>query len=107
MFLYRLALELGIANVEDWKREITLEQIKRWIAFYRICPFGDDWRRTARLAVSLAAASGAKVKEDAEEMFLPTFDPSRPTQTEEEMLAELMKIPGFAEQMRQQEESNG
>lgn len=38
---------------------------------------------------------GAKVKEDAEEMFLPTYDPSRPTQTEEEMLRELMKITGF------------
>jgi hypothetical protein len=43
----------------------------------------------------LAAAAGAQIKEDFEEMFLPTYDPSRPTQTEEEMLAELMKIPGF------------
>lgn len=104
MFLYRLALQLGIWNVEQWKKEITLSQITRWIAFYRVCPFGDDWRRTARLAVSVAAANGAKVKEDAEEMFLPTYDPSRPTQTEEEMLRELSKIPGFAEQLKKQRE---
>ena len=45
----------------------------------------------------MAAAFGAKVKEDAEEMFLPTYDPSKPTQTEDEMLAELMKLPGAAE----------
>lgn len=45
----------------------------------------------------MAAAYGAKVKEDAEEMFLPTYDPSKPTQTEEEMMAELMKLPGAKE----------
>jgi hypothetical protein len=105
LFLYRLAMQMRIWDVEAWKKEITLDQVKRWLAFYRIQPWGDDWRRTARLAVSLAAANGAKVKEDAEEMFLPTFDPSRPTQTEEEMLRELSKIPGFAEQLRKQRES--
>lgn len=44
--------------------------------------------------MSFAAVMGAKVKTDAEEMFLPTYDPYRP-QTEEEMIRELMKIPGF------------
>jgi hypothetical protein len=92
MFLYRLALELGIWDVEGWKKEITLEQVKRWLAFYRLEPFGDEWRRTARLAMTVAASNGAKVKEDAEELFLPTYDPGRPTQTEAEMMAELAKI---------------
>ena len=95
MFLYALALELGIANVEHWKQEIALDQIHRWFAFYRIRPWGDDWRRTARLSMSFAAVMGAKVKDDAEDMFLPTYDPTRPMQTEEEMIRELMKIPGF------------
>lgn len=90
-----MALELGIANVEEWKTQITFDQLLRWFAFYRLRPWGDDWRRTARLSLSFAAVMGAKVKEDAEEMFLPTYDPSRPTQTEEEMIRELMKIPGF------------
>jgi|APGre2960657404_1045060.scaffolds.fasta_scaffold01479_14 hypothetical protein len=95
---------MGIWDVENWKKEITVEQLKRWLAVYRVMPFGDDWRRTARLAVTLAASNGAKVREDAEEMFLPTYDPGRPTQTEEEMLAELSKIPGFAEQLQRQRE---
>jgi len=51
-----------------------------------------DWRRTARLAVSVANAFGAKVSSDAEEMFIPGYDPSRPTQTPEEMAAELAKL---------------
>lgn len=100
-------MQLGIPNVEEWKKELTLEQLKRWIAAYRVMPFGDDWRRTARLAVTLAASNGAKVREDAEEMFLPTYDPSRPTQTEDEMLAELSKIPGFAEQLKKQRQQDG
>lgn len=90
-----MALELGIANVERWKQEITLDQLLRWFAFYRLRPWGDDWRRTARLSLSFAAVMGAKCREDAEDMFLPTFDPSRPKQTEDEMFAELAKIPGF------------
>lgn len=93
MFVYRLALEHGIWDVENWKRSITLDQLKRWMAFYRVEPFGQDWRRAARATMFTVTAAGAKVQEDFEEMFLPTYDPSRPTQTEEEMLAELMKIP--------------
>jgi hypothetical protein len=92
LFLYRLALEFGIWDVEAWKRQITLSQLARWLAFYRVEPFGMAWRRTARLAVTLASAFGAKVSSDAEDMFCPGFDPSRPTQTEEEMLRELAKL---------------
>jgi hypothetical protein len=32
------------------------------------------------------------VSSDAEEMFIPGYDPSRPTQTPEEMAAELAKL---------------
>ena len=83
---------MHIWDVERWKREITIEQLKRWIAFYRVEPFGQSWRRTARLAVTLPSASGAKVPTDAEDLFCPGYDPSRPTQTEEEMLRELAKL---------------
>ena len=95
MFIYRLAAHHRIPDVEEWKRTLTLDQLKRWLAYYRVEPFGQEWRRSARQTMFLAAAAGAQIKEDFEEMFLPTYDPSRPTQTEEEMLAELMKIPGF------------
>lgn len=71
---------------------MSIRAFRRWVAFYRLEPWGDDWRRTARATVLLAGAYGAKVKEDAEEMFLPTYDPSRPTQTPEEMARELAKL---------------
>ena len=95
LFLYRLAALHGIWNVEAWKREITLEQLKRWLAFYRIEPWGQSWRQAARQTMFTVTALGAKVREEFEDMFLPTYDPARPTQTEAEMLAELMKLPGF------------
>jgi hypothetical protein len=71
---------------------ITLAQLSRWIAFYRAEPFGQDWRRTARLSVAVAASMGAKPPTDAEELFMPGFDPNRTRQTEEEMAAELAKL---------------
>jgi hypothetical protein len=64
------------------------------MAYYRVEPWGQPWRVAARQTMFTVTALGAKVKEEFEDMFLPTYDPGRPTQTEEEMLAELMKIPG-------------
>jgi hypothetical protein len=92
---------MGIWDVETLKKEITLEQVRKWMAFYRVDPWGSDWRRAARMAVVSANAFGAKVDVDAEEKFLPTY--RQPEQTEEQMIAELKKIPGF----RQQLEANG
>lgn len=48
------------------------------------------------MAVTMANAFGAKVNSDAEEMFIPGYDPSRPTQTPEEMAAELAKIQAIS-----------
>jgi hypothetical protein len=92
---------MRIWDVDGWKQEITLGQVKRWMAFYRNDPWGSDWRRTGRAAVVMANAFGAKVETDAEEKFLPTY--RQPEQTEAEMIAELKKIPGFREQL----EANG
>lgn len=92
--MYRLALQLGIGEVERWKETVSLDQIQRWLAFYQVSPWGDEWRRTARLAGVVATALGAKLKEDSEDMFLPTFDPGRAKKTDDEMMAEFMKIPG-------------
>ena len=74
-------------------RTLSVRQVRRWAAAWRLEPFGNDWRRTARLSVALANALGARVAEHAEEMFLPTYDGTEPTQTPEEMMRELMKIP--------------
>lgn len=97
MFLYRLALELGIPFPEAFKKRITVRQLKRWMAYWRVEPFGDEWRRAARMALTSAAAMGGKPTPEAEERFLPSYR-DRP-QTEDDLRRELMKIPAFREQM--------
>lgn len=100
VFIYRLALELGIPNVEQWKKRLTVRQLKLWMAAWRVSPFGDPWRMAARTAMVTAAAMGASPDPDAEERFLPSYRPRR--QTIEEMRAELAKIPAFARQLERE-----
>lgn len=88
---------MGIWDVEAWKKRITVGQVKRWMAYYMVDPWGSDWRRSGRAAFVTAQAMGAKIDEEAEEKFLPTY--KRKEQTEEEMIAELRKIGIFRKQM--------
>ena len=92
LFLYRLAAHLNSADVPALAARLSVRQLRRWCAFYRLEPFGDEYRRTGRQTAILAQAAGAKVSEEFAEMFLPTYDPARPTQTEEEMMRELAKL---------------
>jgi hypothetical protein len=87
-FVYRLAAHLGIGNVEQWKRELTLDQLHRWIAYYRVEPFGKDWVRTARGTLFTIAALGAKPGSDFVDLFLPNYDPDR-EMTEDEIAEKL------------------
>lgn len=93
LFLYRLAAHLGIGNVEQWKHEITLDQLHRWIAFYRVEPFGGDWVRTAKATLFIVSAMGGKPDPRFIEMFMPSYDPNR-EMTEDEIAAELEKLKG-------------
>lgn len=97
MFLYRLALELDIPYPEQLKRRITVRQLKKWMAYWRVEPFGDAWRMAARTALTAAAGMGAKPDPEAEERFLPSYREKQ--QTEEDVRRELMKIPAFRQQM--------
>lgn len=97
MFLYRLALEIGIWDVEGLKKRISIRQLRKWMAYWKIEPFGDEWRRSGRAALTAAAGFGAKPQPDSEERFLPSY--REKPQTIEELRAELSKIPQFAEQM--------
>ena len=101
MFLYRLALELGIAYPEVWKKRLTVRQLRKWMAFWRVEPFGDAWRMAARTALTAAAGMGAKPDPEAEERFLPSYREKQ--QTEDDIRRELMKIPAFREQMQKGE----
>lgn len=102
MFLHRLAAHHRILDVDGLARTVSIRQVRRWLAFYRLEPFGNEWRRTARSTVVMARAVGAKIDENAEEMFLPTYDPTRPLQTEDQMLAELMKIPAIRKKVEKE-----
>lgn len=95
-FLYRLALKLGRWDVDALAAEMPMDAVVEWIAFFKMEPFGDEWRRTGRLAAIVAAAAGAKIEGDLEEKFLPGGGIyGGKTQTEQQMLDEIRKIPGF------------
>lgn len=89
---------MQIWDVEEWKKRITVRQLVKWMAFWRIEPFGDEWRRAGRAALTAAAGFGSKPTPEAEERFLPSY--REKPQTLEELRAELSKIPGFAAQMQ-------
>ena len=105
MFLYRLALEIGEWDVEQTpgslSARMTVEQLRVWMAFYRIEPFGQPWWRSARLAATVGAMWTGKYQEKVEETFMPTYREARP-QSDQEMLAELMKAPQFRKQLEKQ-----
>jgi len=75
------------------KRRVTLRQIERWLAYWKVEPFGDDWERTARQTLFIIQALGAKVDDSKTfiEKFLPNYDPNR-AMTEDEIKAELGKF---------------
>lgn len=83
--------------MEALSKRISLRQLKWWAAYWMVEPFGDDWARSGKLAAVMAAAQGAKVDSDFEEKFLPSY--RAPVQTNEQMIAELKKIPIFAAQL--------
>lgn len=87
-FLYRLAAHLGIGHVEKWKHDLTLDQLHRWIAYYRVEPFGEEWLRSARATMFTIAALGAKPGSDFVDLFLPNYDPDR-EMTEDEIAEKL------------------
>ena len=99
LFLYRLAALHGVLDVDALAAAIPLRVLKGWMAFWSVEPFGDDWARSGKLAAVMAKASGAEIDTEFEAKFLPSW--RSPEQTEEEMIAELKKIPGFAEQLEQ------
>lgn len=90
-FVYRLATHHRIADVDAWKKRITLRQVEKWLAYWKVEPFGDDWNRTARQTLFILKALGASVDSSFIDVFLPNYDPDR-VMTEEEINAELTKF---------------
>lgn len=97
LFLYRLAAMQGVIDVDALAAAIPLRVLKGWMAYWAVEPFGDEWARTGKLAAVVAKAMGSEVDPAFEEKFLPSY--RVPVQTEEQMIEELRKIPGFAAQL--------
>jgi len=92
-----LGLELGIWDIDTWRHQITAGQLMRWMAYWRVEPFGDSWRRAGRAAI---ATGGGRVDPSAEDKFLPSYRERLPT--EEEFIAQLKAIPTFRKQLEEQ-----
>jgi hypothetical protein len=96
--LFRLALAMREPDIDALAGRLTMRQLAMWQGFWRVEPFGDEWRQTARLATVIKAMAGVDVKPGDEDKLMPNFRP--PVQTEDEVVAELSKIPSFAAQLR-------
>ena len=74
-FKYRLALALG-RTVEELDATLTVEELRRWIAYSSIEPWGEDradWRN-AQVCYYSATAFGVKGKKPKITDFLLRFD---------------------------------
>jgi hypothetical protein len=49
-------------------RSITRKQLNEWWAFYRLEPFGDGWKQTAKITAAVLASRGGKYNPD---LFMP------------------------------------
>jgi hypothetical protein len=90
-FLYRLALKLGIWDVERLADEMSVDQLYGWMGYYLLEPWGDEWLRDAvAIAQRYNANRGKRQPVKKPEEFLPV--PKR-AQTPEQILAALNAIP--------------
>lgn len=94
MFMYRLALRLGIWNVEDrggLSEQMSVDQLYGWMGYYLLEPWGDEWLRDAVSHCQRYNANRGKNKSPKKpEDFMPV--PKR-CQTPAEILAKLNAIP--------------
>ena len=86
-------------DVDALAATLPLRAAKQWMAYWQVEPFGDDWRRSGKLATVISGAIGGDLPADFEDRFLPSYRARM--QTKEEMLDQLRKIPVFAEQMKE------
>lgn len=84
-FAYRLALALGRLDVDAMLSELTWPQMREWLAFYQIDPWGGARGDVQAAIVSSTMANmwrGKGKPARAVADFLPTFGHLRQTQAE-------------------------
>jgi len=84
----KLAGHLGM-TLEELYSKMSVDEMKLWVAYHRfVSPFGDEWRRTARLiAAMLAPYSKGRIPKEDDFMPIDTLP-----MTAEEIQAELSKL---------------
>jgi hypothetical protein len=77
----KLAMALGYANVDDMLASITSRQLREWMEFYRLEPFGEE---RADLRAGIIASTIANVNRSSRTAkafspkdFMPDFDRGR------------------------------
>lgn len=105
MFTYRLALELGIWNVERFKKQITRRQLRKWLAFYLVEPWGQPWLVAGRTTSLIRAGLTGRFDKHDEERFLITYREgdehrSKVPLTDEELAAKLSALPGLKKKQK-------
>lgn len=95
LFLYRLALQLGIWDVRGLAEEMSWEQCQEWMAAFQLMPWGDEWLRDA---VIMAQQFNAHRGKDSRVMGVEEFMPvpargSSPVSLESKFLTGAMRVP--------------
>ena len=91
LFLHRLALAIGEWDVDRLAEEMTVDQLYRWMGYYLLEPWGDEWLRSAmQMAQFRNAYRGKNAPVKKVEDFMPV--PKR-AQTPQQILATLNAIP--------------
>ena len=89
----RLAAKLEWANVDAMMASMTTQQFEEWYAYYRIEPFGDEWRQSAIIAAEIRNKSTVAYKvtrEQPVEGFMPVSF-KRPIQMSGDQIANGLK----------------
>lgn len=67
----RLAGHLKWRSIREGLAANTSRDIEEWFAFYRLEPYGDEWRQSGQVAAYIAAANGARNAQIEDFMPLP------------------------------------
>lgn len=91
---------MHIWNVEEWRHEVSVRQLRWWMAYYRIEPWGQPWRIAGRAVSLLRTALGIPFDRHTEDRFLVTYregDETRPArpQTDAEIESMWSKLPNM------------
>lgn len=92
---------LGIFDVERWLKKASVRQLKWWLAFYRLEPWGSPWQIAGRQTSMIRQALGCTYDDAFELRFMPTYqegdeiDRRGVPQTDSEIRDTIAQLPGM------------